>query len=424
MLRIKSRVPKLSHHKASGQAVVRLSGKDHYVGRFGTPEAEAEYGRLLAAWFLSGRQLVTGNDEISVNELMLAYWKHCEKYYRRPDGTPTSELRLVKRALRPVKELYGHTSADSFGPAALKAVRQRLIDQGLCRKTTNKQVGRIRQMFRWAVENELVPPSTHHGLTAVKGLQRGRTEAKDYDPVRPVPEAWIEAVRPLVASPVRAMIELQLLTGMRPGEVAAMRACDLDCSGAPWFYRPKEHKTAHHGHDRVVYIGPKAQAIVRRFLKSDPEAYLFSPADSRSEQYAEKRANRKTKVQPSQVSRKKKRPQREPGDHYDVAGYRRAVKYACERAFPLPEHLQPQDEETIEARRKRMTPEEVAEAKAWRKEHTWHPHQLRHNAATYLRKEFGIEVARIILGHRNLRVTEVYAEADRERAIGVVAKVG
>ena len=175
----------------------------------------------------------------------------------------------------------------------------------------------------------------------------------------------------------------------------------------------------------MIYIGPKAQDI----LKGLPEAksagvLVLSRADAREEQYEEKRANRKTKVQPSQVSRKKKRPRREPGDRYDVASYRRAIKYACERAFPLPEHLRPMDGETIEARRKRMTPEEAAEAKTWRKEHAWHPHQLRHNAATYLRKEFGIEVARIILGHTNLRVTEIYAEADREQAMTVVAKVG
>ena len=105
-------------------------------------------------------------------------------------------------------------------------------------------------MFRWAVENELVPPSTHHGLQSVRGLQRGRSEAKDYAPVRPVPDAWIEAVRPHVASPVRAMIDLQLLTGMRPGEVVQMRGCDLDVAGPIWFYRPSTHKTAHHGHER------------------------------------------------------------------------------------------------------------------------------------------------------------------------------
>jgi len=49
---------------------------------------------------------------------------------------------------------------------------------------------------------------------------------------------------------------------------------------------------------------------------------------------------------------------------------------------------------------------------------------LRHNAATTLRKEYGIELARIILGHASGFTTEIYAEADRRQAIDVVAKIG
>ena len=54
----------------------------------------------------------------------------------------------------------------------------------------------------------------------------------------------------------------------------------------------------------------------------------------------------------------------------------------------------------------------------------WHPHQLRHNAATMLRKEFGLEVARIILGHRSPAITEAYAEMDHQKAIEVIARIG
>ena len=54
----------------------------------------------------------------------------------------------------------------------------------------------------------------------------------------------------------------------------------------------------------------------------------------------------------------------------------------------------------------------------------WSPNQLRHSAATFLRKEFGIEVARIILGHSSAAVTEVYAELDQARAMEVMAQIG
>ena len=80
----------------------------------------------------------------------------------------------------------------------------------------------------------MVPPSTHHGLKAVVGLRRGRSEARESEPVRPAPEASVDAIRPYVSRQVWAMVELQRLTGMRPGEVRQMRTCDLDATAKVW----------------------------------------------------------------------------------------------------------------------------------------------------------------------------------------------
>jgi hypothetical protein len=49
---------------------------------------------------------------------------------------------------------------------------------------------------------------------------------------------------------------------------------------------------------------------------------------------------------------------------------------------------------------------------------------LRHNAATTLRKQFGIEVARVILGHGSATMTEIYAEMDIDKARAVMESVG
>ena len=73
---------------------------------------------------------------------------------------------------------------------------------------------------------------------------------------------------------------VQLVTGMRPGEVVLMRACDIDMSGKTWEYRPESHKTEHHGIERVIFLGPRAQTIARPFLKRDLQAHLFSPKDA------------------------------------------------------------------------------------------------------------------------------------------------
>lgn len=389
------RVPRYRLHKPSGQAVVTLNGRDFYLGGFDSPASREKYDRLVAEWLANGRRLPSkiASHEISVVELILHYWRHCQTYYVK-NGAPTSEQQTIRVALRIIKALYGHTPVCEFGPRALKAVREAMIDKGWCRNHINKQISRIKSMFKWGVESELVPASVHQALLAVSGLRKGRSAARETEPVRPVPEAHVEAIKPYVSRQVWAMIDLQRLTGMRSGEVTMMRGRDLDTSGKVWIFRPQTHKTEHHGHDREIALGPQAQSIIRAFLRPDTAAFLFSPRDAELERVERLRENRKTPIQPSQrrrsaVRRRRKR-QRAPADHYSTASYRRALDRACGQAG-VPQ---------------------------------WHPHQLRHNAATRLRREFGIEAARVILGHRSSVVTEVYAEIDRSKAIDIMARVG
>jgi integrase len=119
-------------------------------------------------------------------------------------------------------------------------------------------------------------------------------------------------------------------------------------------------------------------------------AYLFSPAEAVAEHRAGRRQNRKTRVQPSQIDRRKRNPKRVIGDHYNNRSYGHAVAKACDRAG-VPR---------------------------------WAPNQLRHNAATRLRKEFGLDVARAVLGHSSPVVTEVYAELDGAKAAEAMERVG
>jgi len=111
-------------------------------------------------------------DDLTVNELILAYWRHCERLYRKDDRI-TSELNCVKCAVSPLKTLYGKRPAAEFGPLALKVVRERHIKSGLSRSTVNRYISRIERCFKWATENELVPSSVLPVLQAVAGLRRG-----------------------------------------------------------------------------------------------------------------------------------------------------------------------------------------------------------------------------------------------------------
>jgi integrase len=227
------RTPSYRHHKPTNQAVVTLDGRDFYLGRFGKPESRAGYDRMIAEWLLIGRRLpapTANGSDLSVNELLVAYLRHADGYYVKA-GKPTTEPVNIKLALRPLRRLYGHTRARDFGPLALKTCREAMIEGDLCRTEVNKRTRHIVRCFKWAVENELVPASVHHGLKAVSGLKRERTAARESVPVRPAPDAFVDAIEPHVARQVWAMVQVQRLTGARPGEICIMRACDLDTSG-------------------------------------------------------------------------------------------------------------------------------------------------------------------------------------------------
>ena len=337
------RQPKYRKHKATGQAVVTIDGRDRYLGKHGSKDSRAEYDRLIAEWLVNGRQLRQDAGTITVAELIERFWAHVEKHYRKPDGTPTSERQWVRDALRPLRHLYGATLARDFGPLAFQAVRQTLLagyehpkygwQAPPCRNVINHRMERIRAVFRWASAQELAPPSVYHGLLAVRGLEAGRSDARETEPVRPVPDALVNGVRPFVSRQVAALIDLQLLTGARPGELCIMRACDINMTGRIWVYTPASHKNTHRGHHREIYLGPRAQEIVRPFLTGNLGAYLFSPQDAEAERLQNLRQNRKSRVQPSQLSRKRKSPKKAPGARYDVASYRRAIAYACAKAF-------------------------------------------------------------------------------------------
>jgi integrase len=394
--------PKLTYHRASGQGVVRLNGKDEYCGRYGTPECRAEYLRKLADWEARGRQPAgrrpafppagfnpSGSADVTITETMVGYLAFADSYYVK-NGEPTSEPGNIRLAIKPLKEMFGDIGAREFSPPRLKAVREAFINAGLCRTEINRRVRLIVRAFKWAVGEGLVPPSVHHGLKAVDGLRKGRCAVRESEPVKPIPDAFVDAVLPRLSRQLAAMIQLQRLTGMRPGEVCIMRTIDVDTSGRVWIYTPESHMTEHHDRQRRIYLGPAAQEILRPWFRPEPTAYLFQPREAVAEHRAEQRRNRKTPVQPSQKDRRKRNPTRVLGDHYNARSYGHAVAKACDKAG-VPH---------------------------------WAPNQLRHNAATRLRREFGLDVAKAVLGHAGVAQTQVNAEQDEAKAMEAMGRVG
>lgn len=258
----RKRVPKYALHRPTGQARVRINGKDHYLGTFGSRESRQRYEQLIAQSFSDASPQ---DCDLSIDLLCLRFLEYADAYYVK-NGRPTNEPHNFRLALKHLIAECGPDLVESFRVADLKRVRQLMIAAGWVRTSINKHVGRIRYMFRWGVSEGLVSALVLKELEAVLPLKRGRCEAKESARVMPVTAEQVKAIEPFVCTPIWAMVQIQMLTGMRPGEARMMRGADIVQEGEVWVYRPCEHKTEHHGHERIICIGPRAHEILKPFL--------------------------------------------------------------------------------------------------------------------------------------------------------------
>ncbi|MCR9292300.1 MAG: site-specific integrase [bacterium] len=410
------RVPSYRLHKPSGQAVVTINSKDHYLGRHGSKESKAAYKRLIHEWKTAKYSTSFGySDSVTVAMLAADYLDHCEDHYPKDRCNETEQTRRALKCLTDYLDL----PAREFSPLKLKAVRETLLTtkneytgKDLSRQYINKQIARIVRMFRWGVENELVTPEVYQALRAVKGLQKGRSTAPEASEIKPVSDEIVDLTIKHCTPVLADMIRLQRLTGMRPGEVTCLTPGMIDRSGDVWIANLPNHKTAWRGKNRAIYFGPQAQAILLKYLLRSADDTLFSPAESEQQRLAKLRESRITPMNQgnragyNQASRNGTRKPRKLGSSYTAASYAQAVRHACAKAFPIP---------------KSATKEE---ARAHRKLRWWSPNRLRHAAATKLRRDYGIEAARVILGHGSVSMTEHYAELDASKAIEIANRYG
>jgi integrase len=243
----------------------------------------------------------SGEEALSVNALALAYYKHASEYYAFGTDRTRGDRYCLRGALGVLRRLYGRAPAHEFGPKALKACRAEMVRRDWARTYVNAQIDRIKRVFRWGAEEELVAGELYQALRAVSGLRRGKCEARETERVKPIPQEYVDAALPFIPPVVQAMVRLQQLTGCRPAEVCLLRPANLDMTvSSCWVFRPAQHKTQIHEHDRIILIGPRAQAILRPYLGTCLDAYCFSPAESERKRHAARRQKRKSPLTPSQ----------------------------------------------------------------------------------------------------------------------------
>lgn len=405
------RTPSLRKH-ASGQARVTLNGKDYLLGPYGSPESVQAYHKIIAEWEAAGRSPLfrANTNEVTIAEVAEAFVKHCRDYY---GAGPNSELYRVKPAIEGIVELYGTDLAVEFKPLLFKALRVHLMDPSRERSRTyiNRLMKYVRKMFKWAASESICPASIYQELATVEPLKKGRTNAHENPKVTAVSRDKVMATLPYLSPVVASMVEFQILTGCRPGEVCQLTPSMVDRTADVWEIRLENHKTAYAEKVRTIYVGPKAQKVLLPYLLREANSPCFSPRESEEKRRLMVSENRKTPLSCGNKpgSNRVERPGRKPGIQYTTQSYDRAVKYACRKAFPTPDGLNDK------------------ERKTWERNNHWAPNQLRHALATEVRKtdsKKGLEAASVLLGHSDLETTQIYAEADRDLAIEMIWKIG
>jgi integrase len=313
---------------------------------------------------------------VSVSELCAIWADHCREYYRHPDGTPTSMATNAVLAVRLFRDLYGNAAVAELTHADMLQLRDALVRSGVARTTVNRRLWCVKYMIEWALDEAIIPATVKAELTQVRGVKRGRTNAPERQPVRPVDDATIAATVAHMMPNTADMVRVHRLTGMRPCELCSLRWSLIDTSRTPWVYRvpPEVNKNdwrGELGQPRVVCIGPKARAILDRHKGGGDVP--FSPVLAFGEWLEARRAARVTPI----YGKPKDAPPvpRVLGEHWTTDAYTKTIRAACGKA--------------------KITP--------------WGANRLRHTFGTEVRREFGLEAARAVLGHTGGgSVTDVY----------------
>jgi integrase len=393
-------------YDANGTRRTKRFGKETEVTK---KRARAAYDAWLKTQWLSKPSVRTpGAEGMTVADLARKYAEHCRQSYRTR-GEQSTHFSQIASAMNALIDRYGVMPASSLGAPEITQLRDAMVhsrtkhpmkhldQRPLSISTVNGRLRIIKQMFAWARNYGWVSRESVFDVALAKPLRAGRSDALPVKYVKPVPADILQTTVKHCPKTIADMIWVLYWTGMRSGELIIMRPCDIDTrSKDVWLYRPRHHKTEHRGKSRIVPIGPKAQAILKLYIeKRKINEVLFTPSDAHRERLL---LSGKNEVIAYQMSRSVFKPGRE----YTNDTFRNAVQRACDRAW--------------DPKGTRRASGDYS--------HRWHPHQLRHNAATRIREEMGIEAASDVLGHSSMNTSLIYAERSTERMKEIARRVG
>ncbi len=373
------------------------------LGSAAEPEKwKSAYARLLAKLAANPESSARQQSDLLVVELL-------EQWLASDDTAHLKNRDYHIRCVVLLAEFFADKVASELTSADLddwcNSLARKVKDDG--RKlysisTIRKLIGIVKRAIKWGCRRRMIPGELWHEIDTVTGPNPGLARAAVVrEPARPED---IEKILPFLRPPVRAIVELQRITGARPSELYRMRPCevqrsgrvnvegvglvDLDASGV-WVYVPPIRKTVR----RWIVFGPQARAILQPFFdRRPPDEPVFDPRESSQSRLDEFRMKRIASGGGSGGNRKpkKEKPNRQPGKQYTPESYCRAVVRACKRAGITP----------------------------------FTPYQIRHLFAETTRDEQGMDRAQAAMGHEDPRTTQGYAKRSFRLAVEVAKASG
>ncbi len=258
-------------HAATGQAYVRVRGKIHYLGKYGTHESRVRHRNIVSA--AQARQsLEDASRPLSVGELCELHLKAIAREY----GAKSWKIGIARPVVLLVCARFAGLEAAAFGPKALQEIQQEMLASGeWCRRGVNRRRQFVVSMFKWAVSEELVQPAVWQALQTVRPVRYGKgfevppRVAADSDAV----EAVVRHLHAAGNSGAAQCIAFMRATGCRPGEAYRATAADFRLSDAVPVYIVREHKNSHRGMERIVPLNAAAMSVVREALAMRPQTH-------------------------------------------------------------------------------------------------------------------------------------------------------
>jgi integrase len=327
-----------------------------------------------------------------------------------PKGKRSTSLYYSARQAVAALEDFWEFPAEDFGSRELIDVQEKLVRTPVVsrpkdpkkpqksrprgRVTINGTIDRIRQLFKWAATKKFIPREKwsvmEPDLKLVRSLLRGKTTAPDGPTDRTVKDELVEATLPHLPEVAADLLRFQRLTGCRPKEARMLTLNDIDTRPLPdyeglWVYRVPDWKLSWRERHipRQIVIGPKAQAIVQKWIgrmDGDGSSAVFSP---RLSVRNPTRWIDPAGTQPTKTKRHGPKKKRKHNAFYSAGALNTCIRRVCE---------------------KRELPR-------------WTTNQLRHSRLTEIRLYQSLEQANAVGGHARINQTQHYAHLMLQRAI-------